>query len=441
MRRRAVFSKLALFSCAFHVVYLICLPFMSYILEPLPFTQVERSPPAFPATPIQLDYNASKQYAADLQQIYDRSAIPVGNMYYRDSANFVDVMRTLVKVSSTCPDRLQLLHDILGTPYFPPDLKDSVVACICSRGSCDAVARSWQFQLMTTPSSIVAAWIVDGDDILGHIHDVKTVYVVFVPAKQGTTWRWMKFIFRSLVALAILRRLVLDYLVQIWRLHTSLLCLNANSPSTVAEYEIDLGDPSLLIFYQPWLCTAFVVDIWISCEYIGLACIRLCQTYDMPAFCISILYLGRLVWFSYATLVAVNKAREHPWRPRAAQSWLPTNSNHLSIMAYLVAGVLTFLQSLWPRLVEIYTWLFAVCGTYDDAGQIVVMDIIVVMLIFVLPICMFPLILAVANGARLLPRADQPPSSSHESNNSTSTTACVSSSSSTVAPEPVRDVA
>ncbi|KAG9407869.1 hypothetical protein AC1031_021108 [Aphanomyces cochlioides] len=110
-------------------------------------------------------------------------------------------------------------------------------------------------------------------------------------------------------------------------------------------------------------------------------------------------------------------------------------------MAYLVAGVLTFLQSLWPRLIEIYTWLFAVCGTYDDEGQIVIMDIVVVMLIFVLPICMFPLILAMANGARLLPRADQPTSSSHESNNSTSTTACVSSSSSAVAPEPVRDVA
>ncbi|KAG9407863.1 hypothetical protein AC1031_021102 [Aphanomyces cochlioides] len=349
--------------------------FIVYVMEPTPFDNIRRALPTYPDVAMSFNRSDSQLYAHQFQLLYNNTTLPSMVMYYHDSTNSVDVMRTFI-MPTACSSPGRLLNSIIGAAYFPPDAKPIVVDCICGNGSYLDVARSWRFNFVIFPSSPLALWVQPGNDILGDGDDGWTIYAVFAPAKIGVTWRWIKFIYLSPHL----------YTKNVWHLRNNVAAIGIDA--SVVRYEIDSGNPTSVIVSNPWLCLAFVMDICANSKYIGQACLHLCQTQDMMIFLFANLYLGRSVWCAYATRIAINTYRKHFHWPKSFPAASPVI---LTLLTYFVAGFLTFVQSLWPALIDVYGWLFSLHKLCDDTGLIVAMDAVLGVFVFLVTICALPI--------------------------------------------------
>ncbi|CAK4615094.1 unnamed protein product [Aphanomyces euteiches] len=384
-RRAVSFTGRSVVFCLLSIAYLVSMSFIVYVMEPTPFDNIRRALPTYPDVATSFNRSASQLYAHQFQLLYNNKTLPSMAMYYHDRTNSVDIMRTFI-MPTACSSPGRLLNSIIGAAYFPPDAKPIVVDCICGNGSYLDVARSLRFNFVIIPSSSLALWIQPGNDILGDGDDGWTIYAVFAPAKIGVAWRWIKFIYRVLACAVPTLVLVCLYIKNVWHLRNNVAAIGIDA--SAVRYEIDSGNPTSVIVSNPWLCLAFVVDICANSEYIGQACLRLCQTQDMTIFLFANLYLGRTVWCAYATLIAINAYRKRFDWPKSFPAASPVI---LTLVTYFVAGFLTFVQSLWPALIDVYGWLFSLHKLCDDTGHNVAMDAVLGVFVFLVTICALPI--------------------------------------------------
>ncbi|KAH9102233.1 hypothetical protein AeMF1_021147 [Aphanomyces euteiches] len=389
-RFAVVLSWPSLLLCSFIVFNLVGTPFLVHVFEKSPFDKSQRVALVTNLLSTEGNQSLSLLYASQLQFLYNTSTIPLGAMYYRDAANMVDVMRTPVSPAD-CPNASKLLNKVLGAVYFPPDAKQALFGCICDALSCEKVARSWRFHVTTIPISTSVLWLVPGDDGLGMPDASWTIYYAYIPHAYWPL-SVAKFFFRVVVDIAILVRILRAYVIPVWHLRANLKQHRFHDASTAVRYTIELGDPSCLIASEPWFCIAFLIDIWATTEVIGQACLRMCQSDDFQAYGLAILCLGRTVWCSFGTLVALNSLRK--WRPNLRLG-APLNSTVLVFLAYVVAALLPLAQSQWSAVVNIYTWLFALTATTDVEGQTASLDNVIVMLVYLLSMCALPLVVGI----------------------------------------------
>ncbi|CAK4105880.1 unnamed protein product [Aphanomyces euteiches] len=414
MPRRVVFKRTSLVFCQVIIFNLVATPFLVNIFEASSFDEAPRLSETFPKPASYINHTSSRVFANHLQMHYNASSLPPQARYYRDRVNFIDVMRTPVSVAD-CTHPSTLLGGILGVVYFPSDAKQAVLDCICANVSCHVVPRSWHFTVVTKPVSTSVLWIVPGDDSLNVESTAWTVYYAYVPDVNRLR-QTEKSMYRLIVGFAILARLFRSYGIHVLRLRSNLQQFPFHATSTAVRYEIELGDPTCIITADPWLCVAFLIDIWATTEIIGQACLRMCQMDDLVSYGLAILCLGRTVWCSFGALVIVNSLRR--WSPNL-RLYPPLNSTILVLLAYIIAALLPLAQSQWPPLVEVYTWLFSIVRTFDEEGQTVTLDNVFVMIVYLLSMCAMPFGVGIAQDLwrklhrRLYPKQRVSPSKFH----------------------------
>ncbi|RHY22099.1 hypothetical protein DYB32_009615 [Aphanomyces invadans] len=393
----AITHRSAWLSC-FYLVNLVCMPFLVYMTEVSPLATVHRTDqPPFPLAPT-LTHALAQQYVAQFQVLYNATTLPGNVGYFYDSDRVVDVMRTVVSPSD-CADPATLLNSILGAAYFTPDANSAVLDCVCGNSSASTVGRAWRLNFIVAPSSINVLWVHPGNELNRHMGGASfTVYYLFIPDKLSPWWLAFKFLYRAMLSLTIL-----GLAIQSYYRHVGHLCANlAHFPlqphqaslGAVTRYEVIVGEPSPLVMSNPYVCLAFVADICATSEYMGQACLRVCQTQSLWYFALAMVYLGRLVWCAYGTLVMHNAVRKR-WGWAALTT--PVDSTQVAVMVYFVGGFLTYLQGLWPSLINVYTWLFALDSTpASDAPdhRLVSMNIELAILVYLVTVCGTPYVLS-----------------------------------------------
>ncbi|CAK5009410.1 unnamed protein product [Aphanomyces euteiches] len=366
-RFAVVLSWPSLLLCSFIVFNLVGTPFLVHVFEKSPFDKSQRVALVTNLSSTEGNQSLSLLYASQLQFLYNTSTIPLG---------------------AILPQRIQAAQQGPGAVFFPPDAKQALFGYICDALSCEKVARSWRFHVTTIPISTSVLWLVPGDDGLGMPDASWTIYYAYIPHAYWPL-SVAKFFFRVVVDIAIFVRILRAYVIPVWHLRANLKQHRFHDASTAVRYTIELGDPSCLIASEPWFCIAFLIDIWATTEVIGQTCLRMCQSDDFQAYGLAILCLGRTVWCSFGTLVALNSLRK--WRPNLRLG-APLNSTVLVFLAYVVAALLPLAQSQWPAVVNINTWLFALTATTDVEGQTALLDNVIVMLVYLLSMCALPLV-------------------------------------------------
>ncbi|KAF0734691.1 hypothetical protein Ae201684P_005132 [Aphanomyces euteiches] len=328
-RFAVVLSWPSLLLCSFIVFNLVGTPFLVHVFEKSPFDKSQRVALVTNLSSTEGNQSLSLLYASQLQFLYNTSTIPLGAI--------------------RLPQRIQAAQQGPGAVFFPPDAKQALFGYICDALSCEKVARSWRFHVTTIPISTSVLWLVPGDDGLGMPDASWTIYYAYIPHAYWPL-SVAKFFFRVVVDIAIFVRILRAYVIPVWHLRANLKQHRFHDASTAVRYTIELGDPSCLIASEPWFCIAFLIDIWATTEVIGQTCLRMCQSDDFQAYGLAILCLGRTVWCSFGTLVALNSLRK--WRPNLRLG-APLNSTVLVFLAYVVAALLPLAQSQWPAVVNI----------------------------------------------------------------------------------------
>ncbi|KAF0694804.1 Aste57867_14328 [Aphanomyces stellatus] len=382
---------------------LVAMPLKVYLSEAAPMANptTYRPPSMFPA----IELSISTLYIQQLRLLYNRTTLPPSATYYYDATNDVEVMRTVVSPSAVdCLDTPWLLNQILGSVYFPPDLLADMANALCDNSTArpsTTVDRLWRMNFVEVYAFVSAAWVVPGDDV----HDTpsssspssnktSTVYSVFIPVTKPTPWRVGKLIFRLVLCIWI-ARICVRYYEHVRHLRANLRRFVLHTHSSAVQYEIILGEPTCLVLANPFLCAAFVADLWASTESVAQACLRVCQTNDPFLFLVGMVYLSRMVWCAYLGLALLNPILK---RTRRTHVVAPANTTALALAAFLAGGGLTYVQSSWPAMVAIYTWLFALDSSLGGV-HIVRMNTFFVVLVYSLTMTALPCGVSAANAS------------------------------------------
>ncbi|ETV95693.1 hypothetical protein H310_11109 [Aphanomyces invadans] len=343
----------SVFLSACFFVNLLFMPLKGYLSEVSPFA----SDASYDRVQIgQLTFDAS-EFAQYLPLLYNASTIDPGVVYFYDSQYGVDVMRSVVK--DDAQGTLNPVYSILGVPYFPADLKQSWPRVLTNNSSIEPLTIiAWNITVLTAPASMSVIWVVPGNDLVDCSQATKavsTVYYVYRPVVKILFWRLFKAFYRLCLVVWIFVLTTKHYYCHVRHLHTSLQIAPLHANSRAARYEIVVGEPTCLVLSSPWLCLMFVMDICASTEYVGQACLRVCQTENWFYFALGLLYLGRTVWCAYTTLTLLNVVLKHF---NKASFFTPANTTILAMVATCAGGGVVAIQKQWPQVLDLYTTLF-----------------------------------------------------------------------------------
>ncbi|RHY17969.1 hypothetical protein DYB36_012567, partial [Aphanomyces astaci] len=226
-----------------------------------------------------------------------------------------------------------------------------------------------------------------------------TVYYVYRPVVKMMLWRLVKLLYRIGLCVWIFMLCTTHYYCHVYHLYNNLktIPLHVTSPA-MTRYEIVVGEPTCVVLSNPWLCWAFVVDICASTEYVGQACLRVCQTENWLYFGLGLLYLGRTVWCAYSTLTILNIMLKRCHRT----TWFaPANTTVLAVAATWAGGGIVTIQKQWPKVLDLYTSLFLPYDVDEDVSMlhhIGHMDIALIMAVYLGMMCSLPFAVAACSG-------------------------------------------
>ncbi|KAF0694806.1 Aste57867_14330 [Aphanomyces stellatus] len=351
-------------SCVFCINVLV-LPVEVYMYEVSPFVRASfRALPSFPAA---FDPHADPAgYIPLFQSLYNHTT---DSMYSHDRTNVLDIVRsTLVRNLSHCDAPSSILHTHVGAFYFPQDLQDDLATLTCSMPSTNGIARTWHFQLFGSFTSTSVAWL---DPNSATNHDSLLTYL-FIPMHHAMPWLLTKLAGRVIMTCFLVHMAMRHYYRHIWHLHRSLLSHGVHDGSTAVRFEIFVGEPTPILVSHPLVCLFFILDIWTSAEYVGLACLRVSQVSNLDCFCLGLLFFGRMMWFSVAVLLAMNILVK---RRRARFAFRSVDTMTLTVLAAVLGTAATYVQSIAPSMLAMYTWLINLSTVVDDtSGRVVALD-------------------------------------------------------------------
>ncbi|RLO06945.1 hypothetical protein DYB28_001168 [Aphanomyces astaci] len=390
-------KSILLTSCFF--TNLLFMPLKGYLSEGSPFTTdstVEAS-----------------EFDMTLPLLFNASTMAPTIMYDYDSQYGLDVMRTVVAdvldPTEATTTTLNPVYSILGVPYFPPDVKRNWPWVLTSTNHTTAgplhathTIISWNITILTASASTSVLWVVPGNDLdrtAATSNASSTVYYVYRPVVKMMLWRLVKLLYRIGLCVWIFMLCTTHYYCHVYHLYNNLktIPLHVTSPA-MTRYEIVVGEPTCVVLSNPWLCWAFVVDICASTEYVGQACLRVCQTENWLYFGLGLLYLGRTVWCAYSTLTILNIMLKRCHRT----TWFaPANTTVLAVAATWAGGGIVTIQKQWPKVLDLYTSLFVPYDVDADVSMlhhIGHMDIALIMAVYLGMMCSLPFAVAACSG-------------------------------------------
>ncbi|RHY28860.1 hypothetical protein DYB32_005643 [Aphanomyces invadans] len=258
---------------------------------------------------------------------------------------------------------------------------------------------AWELTTLNLPSSMLVLWTaVQPERFSSHnasystLTAVKYAYVVDI---RPTSWRLAKLLVRLLLCVLIARIAYTAYYIHVRHLVNQLKRLPLHGHALAVRYEIVVGEPTCLVLSHPIVCWLFVLDIAMSAEYVGLACLRVSQTSDVLHFALGMLYLSRTVWCAYTALTALNSIMSR--FPRYMQ-WLPApaNTTLLALLSLVGGGGVVAVLAHNAPLIDSFTSIFSVVRACDATSQCTPsMDSSLAMSVYMVSCALLPFIVPV----------------------------------------------
>ncbi|KDO26744.1 hypothetical protein SPRG_20542 [Saprolegnia parasitica CBS 223.65] len=205
-------------------------------------------------------------------------------------------------------------------------------------------------------------WLTPGDAIR-NTSDAHVVTLIYATVPQPwVSWAWIKLFYRLATTLLVWHRLWHRYFVHVLALEDAVRrCGHRHKPG-VWSYEVLAGDPTAIVLLDPWIASAFYMDVWLSVTNLAMAVIQQMQSADLYIKLLSGTYLSRTVWFAYWSLCLVSKLLK---RYRIEHHFAEVDPTLLAIAVSVYGPLLTSLNAHLPPMVAFYQWSFTYFTAVD----------------------------------------------------------------------------
>ncbi|ETV77031.1 hypothetical protein H257_08947 [Aphanomyces astaci] len=366
---------------------LVLMPLKPYLTEVSPIEPENKYRPSYLTA---VNTSEEQTQACWMSQMYNASTMTLDTLYFVDSLRIVEVMRT-VAPNEICSDEAELANivdAVRGIIFFTPAFKQSLTV----RWGCGGATPTpyqhlppqvWLLTLGSIPVSTSVAWVVPENE-------GTTVYYAYMPGIKSQAWRLTILCFRLVASVWIFHLSIAGYYNHVRHLRGNLDAFPLHGYTKASRYEIVVGEPTCIVLANPWLCLWFLLDLVTNTEYIGMACLRVCQINNLVYFCLGMLYLGRTVWCGYTALAVLNILLKR----RHKAHWVkPTNTTILALAASLAGGGIMYIQTEWQEHLDMYFTLYVV-HYVSDTHETTTMETAPAMLVYALSMTMLPFAIA-----------------------------------------------
>ncbi|OQR90470.1 hypothetical protein ACHHYP_05486 [Achlya hypogyna] len=247
---------------------------------------------------------------------YNATTLPLGAKYIDDVTGDTQVLRATINLSAHVPmDRSVCLQSfVLGLPgliYYTPRQLELLCALAATANvtvaDWDGRGGCYVDKFCTVEIGHSCVWLTAGDAVHGAATNSSTLTITYTfTGARFESWLWFKLVYRMFLIFLVSVRMWQGYYGYCWHLERTLATYGHRQPLDISQgnwrYEIVFGDPTAVVLMDPWVAAAFVVDIWISTNSVGIAVLRASQNGDLYVMFITFIYLSRTVWFAYCAL-------------------------------------------------------------------------------------------------------------------------------------------
>ncbi|KDO30322.1 hypothetical protein SPRG_05033 [Saprolegnia parasitica CBS 223.65] len=339
-------------------VNLLLMPFKAYLSEDSPFHQSSAVPPAA-LQPTLTSPNFTTFAPPFLSLLQDRfahmdaSARARADFFYDDTYR-VDVYRRVLVLNHS-PTALVLA--------FPTSMFYTSSAAALIQTHANGALEDVEFASYVTFLDLVgftlAAWVRRGNTISGSSSKVNEYTIYFAMRTIDLPYFLVcsKFAIRCLLSLGTARYFYKHYYGAVRRL--LLAYRRTPRPAGVSHLELLVGEPTDFVLTNGWITLGYTMDCVQSLQFIGRAMSRASNMDIQPvAGLIAIVYLSRLVWFSYLALIWLSRVLH--WR-QLAHLYVPVDSLVVAALTTLnAAGVLALCTNSFDFLSMFYTLMQSV---------------------------------------------------------------------------------
>ncbi|OQR92369.1 hypothetical protein ACHHYP_03790 [Achlya hypogyna] len=267
---------------------------------------------------------------------------------------------------------------LLHMPYaifFTPRERELTYALLAHSVNLSAINSVQVTSFFGVPISFAVSWAEPSTSS-------NIMFIGYIVAPSSREWVAIKFLYRCVLSIYIVRCMWFDY----YR-------CGRNLGHSVAQYgvpdaaagpvEILLGDPTSVILLNPFVSLAFLLDVWFSVEYVNRAIVRADQLYELVTFAVACVYLSRTLWFAYGALNAASWTLKQLQWTRHFRDADPTL---LAIVITLAAGPITYAQSQSLYFIDCYYALFRVFASGPDNNDVTLNVLLYTVLLGLLPV-------------------------------------------------------
>ncbi|EQC38896.1 hypothetical protein SDRG_03854 [Saprolegnia diclina VS20] len=353
---------------------ILSMPMKAYLSEFLPWQTVPALPDAF------ANYSSFSNATLAYQQAhYTPWTLPNGSKYFDDAAMDVQVLRATLNLTNHEPIRSRadcLASFVLGLPgliYYTPVQLDLVCALAAdadvNASSWDKVGACYVDKFCTIVIGHSCVWLSAGDAVHGGELSPHVVTITYTfTGTRLSQWLWWKLGFRTVLTIFVAWRLWQQYYAHCQRLQECLAVRGhcANLSPTEWRYELVLGDPTAIILMDPSVACAFVVDIWISTNSVGIAVLRASQNGDLYVMFVTFVYLSRTVWFAYCALCVAAYCLKK-WKIEHA--FTEVDPTLVAVGVAIYGPLVSWLSGNVGFLALLYQWTFTLLVPSSLLGQ------------------------------------------------------------------------
>ncbi|OQR95596.1 hypothetical protein THRCLA_22107 [Thraustotheca clavata] len=359
-------NKRSIFFSFLMVINILLMPIKAYISEPFPWTQTSLSVDCFEnftsCSPIILNYFQNQTHLLNANEPYitstafDLARLPFPLVPAEFESTYISSLPYSIFYSKS---QMQLAEQL-------------------AKGLINVSAFSSTQRITFTrmPISYTALWAEPGNT-------TNFMHVGYIRAATSTTWRLFKFLYRLVLSGYLSHLLWIKYFQHCHQLFWNLTNFKVAGMPIDCPLELVLGDATSIILLDPLVCLLFIVDFWMSSDFVALAFIRVMQTSSFDTFFIACLYLSRTLWFGYGALALTSFCLK---KLKKEKYFHPVDPTWTAISVMAIAGPFTLMQASLPLFRNIYNYVITCLASNSNEIESSLAAVVYTTLIGGLPI-------------------------------------------------------